>query len=51
MTITIGVDAHKRLHVAHAVDDRGQRLGEWRGPNSVEGWRDLSQWAAGLGDD
>jgi transposase len=47
--ITIGVDPHKRLHVAHAVDEAGSDVDEWRGPNSPEGWARLSTWAAGLG--
>ncbi len=29
--ITIGVDAHKRMHVALALDDAGQELGQWPG--------------------
>ena len=47
--ITIGVDAHKRIHVALALDDAGQELGHWRGPNSAGGWHSLTQWAADLG--
>ena len=29
--ITIGVDAHKQVHVALALDDAGRELGHWRG--------------------
>jgi transposase len=47
--ITIGVDAHKRLHVALALDDAGHEVGEWRGPNSAEGWANLAAWAATQG--
>jgi transposase len=47
--ITIGVDAHKRLHVALAINEAGQELGEWRGPNSAAGWRSIAQWASSLG--
>lgn len=47
--ITIGVDAHKRMHVALALDDAGQELGHWRGLNSAAGWRSLAQWAGELG--
>jgi transposase len=47
--ITIGVDPHKRLHVALAVDQAGQEIGEWRGTNSAQGWSDLAAWAASLG--
>lgn len=39
--ITIGVDAHKRIHVAVAVDDAGRELGQWRGANSAEWWATL----------
>jgi hypothetical protein len=37
--ITIGVDAHNRVHAAVAIDSQGQVLTEWRGPNTPEGWR------------
>ena len=47
--ITIGVDAHKRLHVALALDEAGQEVGEWRGPNSADGWTSLAIWAAAQG--
>jgi hypothetical protein len=47
--ITIGVDAHKRMHVALALGDAGQELGQWRGLNSAAGWRSLAQWGAELG--
>lgn len=47
--ITIGVDAHKRLHVALAVDEAGREIDRWRGPNSGPGWQDFSRWAVGLG--
>jgi len=39
--ITIGVDAHKAVHVAVAVDDAGRDIGQWRGRNSVVGWKEL----------
>ena len=47
--ITIGVDAHKRVHVAVALDDAGSQLAEWRGPNSVAGWRNLAAWGSSMG--
>ena len=46
--ITIGVDPHKRLHVAQAVDEAGGDVSEWRGPNSPDGWTRLAQCAASL---
>jgi len=47
--ISIGVDAHKSMHVALAVDDAGREVGNWQGPNSEAGWRSLASWANGLG--
>jgi len=46
--ITIGVDAHKRLHVALALDEAGREIGQWQGKNSAAGWRDLAQWAGAI---
>src|SRR5262245_21937529 len=48
--LAIGVDAHKAVHVAVAVDAAGREVARWRGANSGEGWRELAAWAAGLGD-
>jgi transposase len=47
--ITIGVDAHKRVHVGLALDDMGRELGHWRGANSAGGWQDFVQWSAAFG--
>jgi transposase len=47
--ITIGVDAHKQVHVAVALDAAGHELGRWRGSNSQRGWDELAGWAAALG--
>lgn len=47
--ITIGVDAHKRVHVAVAVDDAGREVGRWTGPNNPAGWRQLGVWGTTLG--
>jgi transposase len=47
--IVIGVDAHKQVHVALAIDEGGRELAEWRGPNSAAGWRSLRLWAEDLG--
>jgi transposase len=46
--ITIGVDAHKREHVAVVLDEAGRELDRWRGPNSVEGWMKMLGWASSL---
>ena len=48
--LTIGVDAHRRMHVAVAVDAAGRELGEWRGANSSDGWQRVAEWAANLGE-
>jgi transposase len=47
--ITLGVDAHKQIHVAVALDDAGRELDRWRGANSPEGWADLRTWAIAAG--
>jgi len=49
--ITLGVDAHKRVHVALALDEAGRELGQWRGPNSTAGWQALGQWVLAFGGD
>jgi transposase len=49
--ITLGVDAHKTIHVAVAVDEAGRELGEWSGPNAPDAWASLTQWAAAFGPD
>ena len=49
--ITLGVDGHKSIHVAVAVDESGRELGEWRGPNAADAWASLVQWAASFGPD
>ena len=49
--ITVGVDAHKRLHVARALDDGGRELSDWRGPNDLLGWQSFSEWLDQLGAD
>jgi transposase len=48
--LSIGVDAHKRIHVAVALDDAGRVVDRWRGPNSPDGWQASYRWATGLGD-
>ena len=48
--VSIGVDAHKRLHVAVALDDAGRVVDRWRGANSPDGWQEIYEWAAHLGE-
>lgn len=47
--ITIGVDAHKRVHQAVAIDEAGREQARWRGDTSPAAWQLLQDWAAGLG--
>lgn len=47
--LTIGVDAHKKLHVAVAVDEAGRVVGQWQGDTSPEGWDAVTAWARELG--
>lgn len=49
--IWIGVDTHKTLHVAVAVDDAGRAVGEWSGPNTIEEWARFRTWLVQLGDE
>lgn len=46
--LTVGVDAHKSIHVALALDETGTILDQWQGPNSASGWFSLRQWARTL---
>jgi transposase len=43
--LTIGVDAHKSVHQALALDADGSILGQWRGPNTAQRWQRLLSWA------
>ena len=47
--LSIGVDAHRRLHVAVALDEAGRVIDHWRGPNSALGWQAAYAWAMALG--
>ncbi len=49
--ITIGVDAHKHMHMAVALDERGRVTGQWRGENSAAGWDEATRWARALGEE
>jgi transposase len=48
--ITIGVDAHKQVHAAVAVDGMGREIAQWRGANAPTGWQALVTWAGELGE-
>ncbi len=48
--ITIGVDAHKRIHVALAINAEGHEISKWQGANSPGGWQTLLEWAANFGE-
>lgn len=43
--VVVGVDAHKEVHVAVAVDDRGRPIETWEGSNSEASWQELLTWA------
>lgn len=47
--VIVGVDTHKHVHVAVAIDDAGVRLGEHRIPVDTVGYQQLERWANGLG--
>ena len=48
--LIIGIDAHKRVHQAVAIDERGQPVAVWRGGNRPDAWAELHGWAAGLAE-
>lgn len=47
--ITVGVDTHKDIHVAVALDGLGRRLGTLSVPTSLAGYKELLDWANGFG--
>jgi transposase len=47
--ITVGIDTHLDLHVAHACDQLGRRIDTVQVPTTPAGYRDLLAWARGLG--
>src|SRR3712207_1767908 len=47
--IIIGVDTHKHVHAAVAIDGPGTRLGAMTIPVSEKGYRTLEAWARSLG--
>ncbi len=51
MMMTVGVDAHKQVHMAVAVDANGGVLGTWCGPNNRTGWEEMLHWASSLAEE
>jgi transposase len=47
--ITLGVDTHKDIHVAVALDGLGRRLGTLSIPTTPAGYEELVDWANGFG--
>jgi transposase len=48
-TIVVGIDTHKDVHVAVALDHLGRRLAELHVPTTTAGYSSLEHWAASLG--
>lgn len=48
--ITIGVDPHRKVNEAAALDEQGRVVGRWRGANDDAGWRELGDWAKTYGE-
>jgi transposase len=46
--IAVGIDTHKQRHIAVALDELGQLLGELSIDANTAGYRELSRWAHGL---
>jgi transposase len=47
--VAIGVDTHKHVHVAVALDELGMRLGDIAVPADRSGYERLLEWATGQG--
>ena len=48
--ITVGVDTHLDVHVAHAADQLGRRVDTVQVPTTPTGYQHLLAWARGLGE-
>lgn len=48
--IIIGVDTHKAIHVAVAIDTNGSRLAAFSGAATSKGYLSLENWACTLGE-
>ena len=49
--VTIGVDAHKQIHMVVVLNGTGSIQGTWCGPNSHAGWEEMLQWACSLAEE
>jgi transposase len=47
--VIVGVDTHKHVHTAVAIDALGTRLGATTAPVCARGYRDLEAWARSFG--
>lgn len=47
--VIVGVDTHKHIHVAVAIDHHGARLGDLSVSADTGGYTQLEQWAQALG--
>ena len=45
MPVMIGVDPHKASHTAAVLDEHGCLLGQQCVPTTLDGYRQLRQWA------
>ncbi|MDQ3480511.1 MAG: IS110 family transposase, partial [Actinomycetota bacterium] len=48
-TVIVGVDTHKHVHVAVAINALGARLGDYSAPADRAGYATLVTWARSLG--
>lgn len=51
LEVWVGVDTHRDVNVAVALDERGRRLGDVTVPTTGEGHATLLEWARSLGDE
>lgn len=47
--VILGIDTHKDVHVAVALNQLGRRLGELTVPTTTKGYEKLFRWAEGFG--
>lgn len=49
LEVTVGIDTHKDVHVAAALDQRGTLLGTESFPTTAAGYRELAMWGESFG--